>query len=123
MSNPEYAKNACLRNDDSRVDNPSGVTRNQSFFKSTEKWAATYCALSFLLYHSQQIFTKQLRQRLKLDAIIDDVIPLPYQGLSLGQRDLLPPSLSAQLLVVGWHAYILSEANHRKMAVEQRGVE
>ena len=93
------------------------------FFKSTEKWVAAYCALSFLLYHSQQIFTKQLRQRLKLDAIIDDVIPFPYQGLSLGQRDLLPPSLSARLLVVGWNAYVLSEANYRDMAAEHRGDE
>ena len=52
-----------------------------------------------------------LQQRLELDAIIDDVIPRPYQGLSLGQ------------LVVGWNAYILSEADHRKMAVERWGVE
>ena len=52
-----------------------------------------------------------LQQRLELDAIIDDVIPRPYQGLSLGQ------------LVVGWNAYILSEADHRKMAVEGWGVE
>ena len=51
-----------------------------------------------------------LQQRLGLDAIIDDVIPR-YQGLSLGQ------------LVVGWNAYILSEADHRKMAVEGWGVE
>ena len=52
-----------------------------------------------------------LQQRLELDAIIDDVIPRPYQGLSPGQ------------LVVGWNAYILSDADHRKMAVERWGVE
>ena len=54
-----------------------------------------------------------LQQRLGLDAIIDDVIPRHWlhEGLSLGQ------------LVVGWNAYILSEADHRKMAVERWGVE
>ena len=54
-----------------------------------------------------------LQQRLGLDAIIDDVIPRHWlhQGLSLGQ------------LVVGWNAYILSEADHRKMAVEGWSVE
>ena len=54
-----------------------------------------------------------LQQQLGLDAIIDDVIPRHWrhQGLSLGQ------------LVVGWNAYILSEADHRKMAVERWGVE
>ena len=50
-----------------------------------------------------------LQQQLGLDAIIDDVIPRHWrhQGLSLGQ------------LVVGWNAYILSEADHRKIAVER----
>ncbi len=54
-----------------------------------------------------------LQQQLVLDAIIDDVIPRHWrhQGLSLGQ------------LVVGWNAYILSEADHRKIAVERWGVE
>ena len=54
-----------------------------------------------------------LQQELGLAAIIDEVIPRHWlhQGLSLGQ------------LVVGWNAYILSEADHRKMAVEQWGVE
>ena len=54
-----------------------------------------------------------LQQRLGLDTVIDDVIPRHWrhQGLSLGQ------------LVVGWNAYILSEADHRKIAVEGWGVE
>ena len=54
-----------------------------------------------------------LQQRLGLDAIIDDVIPRQWlhEGLLLGQ------------LVVGWNAYILSEADHRKMADERWGVE
>ena len=54
-----------------------------------------------------------LQQQLGLDAIIDDVIPRHWrhQGLSLGQ------------LAVGWNAYILSEADHRKIAVERWGVE
>ena len=54
-----------------------------------------------------------LQQQLGLDVIIDDVIPRHWlhQGLSLGQ------------LVVGWNAYILSEADHRKIAVERWGVE
>ncbi len=54
-----------------------------------------------------------LQQQLGLDAIIDDVIPRHWrhQGLSLGQ------------LVVGWNAHILSEADHRKIAVEDWGVE
>ena len=54
-----------------------------------------------------------LQQQLGLDAIIDEVIPRHWrhEGLSLGQ------------LVVGWNAYILSEADHRKVAVEQWGVE
>ena len=54
-----------------------------------------------------------LQQQLGLDVIIDDVIPRHWrhQGLSLGQ------------LVVGWNAYILSEADHRKIAVEGWGVE
>ena len=52
-----------------------------------------------------------LQQQLGLDVIIDDVIPRHWrhQGLSLGQ------------LVVGWNAYILSEADHRP--VEEWGVE
>lgn len=54
-----------------------------------------------------------LQQRLGLDTVIDDVIPRHWrhQGLSLGQ------------LIVGWNAYILSEADHRKIAVEGWGVE
>ena len=54
-----------------------------------------------------------LQQQLGVDTIIDEVIPRHWlhQGLSLGQ------------LVVGWNAYILSEADHRKMAVEQWSVE
>ena len=54
-----------------------------------------------------------LQQRLGLDTVIDDVIPRHWlqEGLSLGQ------------LVVGWNAYILSEADHRKIAVEGWGVE
>ncbi len=54
-----------------------------------------------------------LQQRLGLDTVIDDVMPRHWlhQGLSLGQ------------LVVGWNAYILSEADHRKIAVEGWGVE
>ena len=54
-----------------------------------------------------------LQQQLGLGVIIDEVIPRHWrhEGLSLGQ------------LVVGWNAYILSEADHRKIAVEQWGVE
>lgn len=54
-----------------------------------------------------------LQQQMGLDDIIDEAIPRHWlhQGLSLGQ------------LVVGWNAYILSEADHRKVAVEQWSVE
>ncbi len=50
-----------------------------------------------------------LQQRMGLSRIIDEAIPRHWrhQGLSLGQ------------LVVGWNAYILSQADHRKVAVEQ----
>lgn len=54
-----------------------------------------------------------LQQRLELDCIIDDVIPRHWlhQGLSLGQ------------LVIGWNAHILSEEDHRKVAVQQWAAE
>lgn len=50
-----------------------------------------------------------LQQKLGLDHIIDDVIPRHWlhQGLSIGQ------------LVIGWNAHILSEEDHRKVAVQQ----
>ena len=48
-----------------------------------------------------------LQQRLGLEELIDEVIPRHWhhEGLSVGQ------------LVVGWNAYILSQADHRKVAV------
>ena len=54
-----------------------------------------------------------LQQQLGLSGLIDDVIPRHWhhEGLSVGQ------------LVVGWNAYILSEADHRKVAVEDWAVE
>jgi len=54
-----------------------------------------------------------LQQRIGLAEIIDDVIPRHWlhQGLSIGQ------------LVVGWNSYILSEGDHRKVAVEDWAVE
>jgi len=49
-----------------------------------------------------------LQQKLGLAEIIDSVIPRHglHQGLSIGQ------------LVLGYNTYILSEADHRKVAVE-----
>ena len=54
-----------------------------------------------------------LQQRLGLDELIDEVITRHWhhEGLSVGQ------------LVVGWNAYILSQADHRKVAVEDWAVE
>ncbi len=54
-----------------------------------------------------------LQQRLGLEELIDEVIPRHWhhEGLSVGQ------------LVVGWNAYILSQADHRKVAVEDWAVE
>jgi transposase len=54
-----------------------------------------------------------LQQRIGLDEIIDSVIQRHpnQQGLSTGQ------------LVIGWLTYILSQADHRKVAVEDWSVE
>lgn len=54
-----------------------------------------------------------LQQRIVLGELIDEVIPRhgSQLGLSIGQ------------LVVGWTAYILSEADHRKVAVEDWATE
>ena len=54
-----------------------------------------------------------LQQQLGLSELIDEVIPRHWhhQGLSVGQ------------LIIGWNAYILSESDHRKVAVEQWAVE
>jgi len=54
-----------------------------------------------------------LQQRIGLGELIDEVIPRhgSQLGLSIGQ------------LVVGWTAYILSEADHRKVAVEDWATE
>ena len=54
-----------------------------------------------------------LQQQLGLSELIDDVIPRHWhhEGLSVGQ------------LVVGWNTYILSQADHRKVAVEDWAVE
>lgn len=54
-----------------------------------------------------------LQQQLGLDAVIDEAIERHWlhQGLSIGQ------------LVIGWTAYILSESDHRKVAVEDWAVE
>jgi transposase len=54
-----------------------------------------------------------LQQRIGVCELIDSVIPRHWlhQGLSIGQ------------LVVGWNSYILSHADHRKVSVEQWGVE
>ena len=54
-----------------------------------------------------------LQQRIAISELIDAVIPRHWlhQGLSLGQ------------LVVGWNSYILSQADHRKVSVEDWGVE
>lgn len=54
-----------------------------------------------------------LQQQIGIDDIIDEVIPRHWlhQGLSLGQ------------LAIGWNAYMLSESDHRKVAVEQWSVD
>jgi transposase len=54
-----------------------------------------------------------LQQRIGLDNIIDEVIERHWfhQGVSIGQ------------LVVGWNAYILSESDHRKVAVEDWAID
>jgi len=54
-----------------------------------------------------------LQQKLLLSELIDEAIPRHWhhEGLSVGQ------------LVVGWNAYILSEADHRKVAVEDWATE
>ena len=53
-----------------------------------------------------------LQQRLGLDDVIDEAVDRHWlhQGLSIGQ------------LVIGWIAYILSEGDHRNVAVEDWAV-
>ena len=54
-----------------------------------------------------------LQQRLGLDDVIDEAVDRHWlhQGLSIGQ------------LVIGWIAYVLSEGDRRKVAVEDWAVE
>ena len=54
-----------------------------------------------------------LQQQMGLAEIIDEVIPRHglHQGLSVGN------------LVISWLSYILSESDHRKVAIESWGVQ